>query len=89
MVIEAAGESLIVIRTSRLEIRAFYNVCRHRGMRLKEDSVAIFPRFNVPTMLPGDGVIPGCDRILRGHVPHSVTEHARTRIANGARRAFG
>src|SRR5438270_11189689 len=37
MVIEAAGESLIVIRNSRLEIRAFYNVCRHRGTRLKED----------------------------------------------------
>ncbi|MEY2491145.1 MAG: glycine betaine catabolism [Verrucomicrobiota bacterium] len=37
LVIKAAGESLIVIRNSRLEIRAFYNVCRHRGTRLKED----------------------------------------------------
>jgi Rieske 2Fe-2S family protein len=30
-------ESLIVIRDSKFEIRAFYNVCRHRGTRLKED----------------------------------------------------
>jgi Rieske 2Fe-2S family protein len=37
VVIEVAGESLIVIRDSRLEIRGFYNVCRHRGARLKED----------------------------------------------------
>src|SRR5256714_2808722 len=37
-VIEPAGESLIVIRDSRFEIRAFYNVCRHRGTRLKEDT---------------------------------------------------
>jgi ABC-type antimicrobial peptide transport system permease subunit len=50
MVIEAAGESLIVIRTSRLEIRAFYNVCRHRGTRLKEDSVA--PYFPDSMSLP-------------------------------------
>jgi Rieske 2Fe-2S family protein len=35
-VIEVAGESLIVIRDSKLEIRSFYNVCRHRGTRLKE-----------------------------------------------------
>jgi Rieske 2Fe-2S family protein len=36
-VIEVAGESLIVIRDSKFEIRSFYNVCRHRGTRLKED----------------------------------------------------
>src|SRR3984893_4338984 len=32
-----AGESLIVVRDQKSEIRAFYNVCRHRGTRLKED----------------------------------------------------
>jgi glycine betaine catabolism A len=37
-VIEASGESLIVIRDSRFEIRGFYNVCRHRGTRLKDDA---------------------------------------------------
>jgi len=33
-----AGESVIVIRDSRFEIRGFYNVCRHRGSRLKEEA---------------------------------------------------
>src|SRR5438132_3162155 len=36
-VAEVAGESLIVVRDQRSTIRGFYNVCRHRGTRLKED----------------------------------------------------
>jgi len=32
------GESLIVIRDQKLAVRGFYNVCRHRGTRLKEDN---------------------------------------------------
>ena len=35
---QIAGESLIVVRDQKSEIRGFYNVCRHRGTRLKEDS---------------------------------------------------
>jgi Rieske 2Fe-2S family protein len=35
---EVAGESLIIARDQRSEIRAFYNVCRHRGTRLCEDA---------------------------------------------------
>src|ERR1700719_4348455 len=35
---EVAGESLIVTRDQGSVIRAFYNVCRHRGTRLKEDA---------------------------------------------------
>src|SRR5205814_7912024 len=31
-------ESLIVIRDKSGEIHGFFNVCRHRGSRLKEDS---------------------------------------------------
>jgi Rieske 2Fe-2S family protein len=34
---KVAGESLIVARDQRSTIRAFYNVCRHRGARLRED----------------------------------------------------
>jgi glycine betaine catabolism A len=34
----AAGESLIVVRDQKSVIRGFYNVCRHRGTRLKEDT---------------------------------------------------
>jgi Rieske 2Fe-2S family protein len=33
-----AGESLIVVRDQKSEIRGFYNVCRHRGTRLKENA---------------------------------------------------
>ena len=33
-----AGESLIVVRDQRSQVRGFYNVCRHRGTRLKEDA---------------------------------------------------
>jgi glycine betaine catabolism A len=34
---EVAGESLIVVRDQRSATRGFYNVCRHRGTRLRED----------------------------------------------------
>jgi Rieske 2Fe-2S family protein len=33
-----AGESVIVVRDPKSEVRAFYNVCSHRGTRLKEDA---------------------------------------------------
>ena len=33
---QVAGESLIVTKDQRSTIRAFYNVCRHRGARLCE-----------------------------------------------------
>jgi Rieske 2Fe-2S family protein len=35
---DVVGESLIVVRDQRSTIRGFYNVCRHRGTRLKEDA---------------------------------------------------
>jgi Rieske 2Fe-2S family protein len=35
---QVAGESLIVIRDQKSQVRGFYNVCRHRGTRLKEDA---------------------------------------------------
>lgn len=36
--VDLANESLIVTRDQTSTIRAFYNVCRHRGARLKEDT---------------------------------------------------
>src|SRR5207302_5471988 len=33
-----AGESLIIVKDQRSAIRGLYNVCRHRGTRLKEDA---------------------------------------------------
>ena len=37
-VAEVAGESFIVTSDQRSTIHGFYNVCRHRGTRLKEDA---------------------------------------------------
>jgi Rieske 2Fe-2S family protein len=34
----AGPESLIMVRDKSGEVRAFYNVCRHRGARLREDT---------------------------------------------------
>ncbi len=34
---EVAGESLIVLRDKGGRVRSFYNVCRHRGTRLREE----------------------------------------------------
>jgi Rieske 2Fe-2S family protein len=39
---QLAGESLIVLRDSDGEPRAFYNVCRHRGTRLCEEAEGQF-----------------------------------------------
>ena len=45
---EVAGESLIVLRDQKQIMRAFYNVCRHRGTRLCEDGHRTCARrFNV------------------------------------------
>jgi len=38
LVVELAGESILMVRTRSGELRAFYNVCRHRGCRLTLDS---------------------------------------------------
>jgi Rieske 2Fe-2S family protein len=35
--IEIADESILVVRGKDEEIRAFYNVCRHRGSRICDD----------------------------------------------------
>src|SRR6266550_404088 len=32
-----AGESVIVSKDQKSQVRGFYNVCRHRGTRLRED----------------------------------------------------
>ena len=34
---EVAGESIIIMRDQKEAVRAFYNVCRHRGTRLCEE----------------------------------------------------
>jgi Rieske 2Fe-2S family protein len=43
-----AGESLIVVRDQKSEVRGFYNVCRHRGTRLKEDACGLSSTIQCP-----------------------------------------
>ncbi|MEX0833937.1 MAG: aromatic ring-hydroxylating dioxygenase subunit alpha [Actinomycetota bacterium] len=40
LVLDVAGESILITRTKTGELRAFYNVCRHRGSQLKWDKPA-------------------------------------------------
>ena len=37
-VVDVAGESVIVVRTKEGDLRGFYNVCRHRGSRLCDET---------------------------------------------------
>jgi Rieske 2Fe-2S family protein len=48
LVQEVAGESLIILRDQKGEVRAFYNVCRHRGTRLCEDKNGHFSTIQCP-----------------------------------------
>lgn len=43
MVRDVAGESLIIVRTQNAELRAYFNVCRHRGTRLCEAAAGRLP----------------------------------------------
>jgi Rieske 2Fe-2S family protein len=46
---DVAGENLIIVRGDDREIRAFYNVCRHRGTRLlTEPSSCVGKRIQCP-----------------------------------------
>lgn len=45
---EIAGESIVVVRGEDQEVRAFYNVCRHRGSRICLESQGTAKRFVCP-----------------------------------------
>jgi Rieske 2Fe-2S family protein len=45
---EIAGESVIVVRDSAGDVRAFFNVCRHRGYRFCEEPHGHATRFTCP-----------------------------------------
>jgi Rieske 2Fe-2S family protein len=43
-----AGDSLIVVRGNDAKLRAFHNVCRHRGSRMIEEPAGRLVRFQCP-----------------------------------------
>jgi len=45
LVAEVAGRSLFVVRDRAGDLRAFYNVCRHRGTRLLTEGERTVPRY--------------------------------------------
>jgi Rieske 2Fe-2S family protein len=45
---EVAGESVIVVRGEDGVLRAFFNVCRHRGTRLLEQAACVGKRIQCP-----------------------------------------
>src|SRR6201986_2747897 len=53
-ILDVVGESIILVRNRAGELRAFYNVCRHRGARLCRTDAA-----PVPGMAVHGGVIAG------------------------------
>src|SRR5690349_12766309 len=60
---EVAGESLIVLRDQQDRLRAFYNVCRHRGTRLCEAQTG---RFRATIQCPYHAWTYGLDGKLVG-----------------------
>src|SRR5215472_10023041 len=52
--LEVAGESVLVVRTKRGELKAHYNVCRHRGARL-----CATPQTTDWNVAVSGGVMPG------------------------------
>jgi len=68
---EVAGESLIVVRDKQETPRAFFNVCRHRGTRLCENTAG---RLNGTIQCPYHGWTYGLDGRLLGAPHMSETE---------------
>ena len=68
---EVAGESLIVVRDKQEGPRAFFNVCRHRGTRLCENTSG---RLNGTIQCPYHGWTYGLDGRLLGAPHMSETE---------------
>jgi phenylpropionate dioxygenase-like ring-hydroxylating dioxygenase large terminal subunit len=83
---DAAGTPLVAVRDRDGTVRAWRNVCRHRGMRLAEGTgcaQAFVCRYHGWTYgldgslrhVPGEHGFPGLDRSDHGLVPVAVREH--------------
>ncbi len=59
-VLEVYGESILLLRNTEAELRAFYNVCRHRGAQL----CAVGEQENSNDRLPLKGGVMGKNRIM-------------------------
>src|SRR5215471_12931180 len=66
LLVDLAGESVIVTRDSENKINAFYNVCRHRGTRMCREAEG---KFSGRIQCPYHGWTYGLDGKLLG-APH-------------------
>lgn len=66
---QVAEESVLIVRDKGGTVRAFYNVCRHRGARLSGEPAGHFPRHGITC--PYHGWTYGFDGRLMG-TPHMV-----------------
>jgi choline monooxygenase len=88
LVADVAGRSIFVVRTRAGELRAFYNVCRHRGTRLLgEDETKVRRWIRCPYhswAYDYEGVCIGTPMFDDSHIP----EDQRAAFDMGERAAF-
>jgi len=82
--LEYLGESVIVVRGKDLEVRAFTNVCRHRGSRIVDGASGCAKKLVCPyhawtyeldgrlTGVPASATYPGLDKSRHGLAPVSM-----------------
>ena len=58
LVVDVAGESVLVVRTKEGALRAYYNVCRHRGCQLVLTGTDSTARHTLHSPLPQETPMP-------------------------------
>jgi glycine betaine catabolism A len=57
LVLDIFGQSVLLVRNREGQLRAFYNVCRHRGSRLCRSSAADASAVNLPGGVAGGRIV--------------------------------
>jgi carnitine monooxygenase subunit len=88
--LDYVGESVIVVRGADAQLRAFTNVCRHRGSRLVDGASGCAKNLVCPyhawtydldgrlTGVPDSASYPTLDKAKAGLVPHNIERDLRS-----------